>query len=349
MYHIAKRCLLAICLLLPAAAWSQARPFVFFGHTLQPGQTQSLEIPVVAGKDSTVIPVTIIHGAKAGPVLAITAGIHGYEYPPIMAAQQLPKLLPPADLSGTLILVQVANVPAFLKRSIYYNPVDGKNLNRSFPGDPEGTLTDRMAWVLSNEIIGRSNYFADVHAGDGNEDLHPYVGYYNYYNRDTLTEQSRQMAYSLGFDYIIPIPWNPVPGAPSMYGTREAMLRNIPTVAIECGRLGIVTPEDVPKINNALTSLMRHLRMLPGKPLQTKKPLIVKERSYINSDYTGIFYSTFSSNDKIRKGMKLGYYTDLFGRHLGDVLAPMDGRIIYKIGTPPVNKGETLFCIGQVE
>lgn len=306
-------------------------------------------IPVVAGKDSTGIPVTVIHGAKPGPVLAITAGIHGYEYSPIMAAQQLPNLLPEADLSGTIILVQVANVPAFLGRSIYYNLVDGKNLNRSFPGNPEGTLTERMAWTLAQEVIGRCNYFADVHAGDGNEDLHPYVGYYEYHNHDSLTAQSRHMAYALGFEYIIPIPWNPAPGAPSMYGTREAMLHNIPTVAIECGRLGIVAPGDVPKINRALISLMRQLQMLPGKPIKQKKPVIIKERSYINSDYTGIFYSSFGNNDRIKKGEKLGYYTDLFGRHLGDVTAPMDGRIIYKIGTPPVNKGETLFCIGQVE
>jgi predicted deacylase len=349
MYRMNRSWLLVVLLLIPIATLAQVTPFSFAGHTIQPGQQQSLEIPVVAGKDSTVIPVTVIHGAKAGPVLTITAGIHGYEYPPIMAAQQLPGLLHPADISGTVILVQVANVPAFLGRSIYYNPIDGKNLNRSFPGSPDGTLTDRMAWTLAEQVISRCNYFVDVHAGDGNEDLHPYVGYYNYHGHDTLSEQSRQMAYALGFDYIIPIPWSPVPGAPSMYGTREAMLRNIPTVAIECGRLGIVEPENIRQINNALTSLMRHLHMLPGKPLQSRKPVIVKERSYINSEYTGIFYSTLKSNDRVRKGMKLGYYTDLFGRHLGDVTSPMDGRVIYKIGTPPVNKGETLFCIGQVE
>lgn len=349
MYQIKRSWLLIISLLIPIATWSQVTPFSFAGYSIQPGQRQSLQIPVAAGNDSTIIPVTVIHGVKAGPVLAITAGVHGYEYPPIMALQQLPGLLQAADISGTVILVHVANVPAFLGRSIYYNPVDGKNLNRSFPGSPDGSLTDRMAWTLVQQVISRCNYFVDVHAGDGNEDLHPYVGYYNYHDHDTLTGHSRKMAYALGFGYIIPIPWNPAPGAPSMYGTREAMLRDIPTIAIECGRLGIVVPEDVQKINTALTSLMRHLHMLPGKPLQSRKPVIVKERSYINSEYTGIFYSTLKSNDRVRKGMKLGHYTDLFGRHLGDVMSPIDGRIIYKIGTPPVNKGETLFCIGQVE
>jgi len=331
----------------PLAAFAQTRPFSFAGQTIPPGQQRQLEIPVAGETDSTVIPVTIIHGAKAGPVLGITAGVHGYEYPPIMAAQQLPGQLQAADMSGTVILVQVANVPAFLGRSIYTNPVDGKNLNRSFPGDPGGTLTDRMAWTLANEIMQRCDYYVDVHAGDGNEDLHDYAGYYDYQGHAALTEKSREMAWSLGFDYIIPIAWNPEPGAPTLYGTREAMSRNIPTVAIECGRLGMVRPGEVEKINRALRSLMQHLQMLPGQPLQPENPFIIRERSYVSSEHTGIFYSSFHSNDYVKKGMKLGYCTDLFGRRLGDVIAPVDGIILYKVGTPPVNKGETLFCIAH--
>ena len=156
------------------------------------------------------------------------------------------------------------------------------------------------------------------------------------------------MAYATGIDYIVPIAYDPKPNEPSVYGTREATQRNIPTVAIECGKLGIVEAEEVQQICGSLIRLMRHLHVLPGKALSTADPFIIQSRSFINSEHTGIFYSTFKSNQYVKKGMRLGYYTDLFGSYLADVVSPMDGVILYKIGTPPVNKGETLFCIGQV-
>ncbi len=69
------------------------------------------------------------------------AGVHGYEYPPILALYRLKEMIDPQSLSGTLILVHIAHLPAFQKRIIYYNPDDWKNLNRVFPGDPQGTIT----------------------------------------------------------------------------------------------------------------------------------------------------------------------------------------------------------------
>ena len=83
--------------------------------------------------------------------------------------------LDPAALSGTIILVHIANMPAFLGRTIYYSPVDGKNLNRMFPGDPGGTISQRIAHTLTTEVIDQADYLVDLHAGDGNEALRPYV------------------------------------------------------------------------------------------------------------------------------------------------------------------------------
>ena len=89
--------------------------------TANPGEKKSGFIRVPAGTDGpeVQIPVTIVNGAKAGPVLALTAGVHGYEYPPVLALQRLRKQLDPSQLSGAVIMVHVANVPSFLKRTIY--------------------------------------------------------------------------------------------------------------------------------------------------------------------------------------------------------------------------------------
>ena len=89
-----------------------------------------------AADAGTQIPVTTIEGAQPGPTLALIAGNHGYEYPPILALQQLRTEIDAAALSGTVILVHVANMPSFLGRTVYFSPVDGKNLNRVYPGRP---------------------------------------------------------------------------------------------------------------------------------------------------------------------------------------------------------------------
>jgi hypothetical protein len=105
------------------------KPFLFNGQAIAPGHKLSVLLPVRDGHDSTVIPVTVFHGRRPGPVLGIIAGVHGYEYPPIIAAQQFAQTLDPAQLSGTVLLVHLANVPSFLGRRIQVNPQDIKNLN----------------------------------------------------------------------------------------------------------------------------------------------------------------------------------------------------------------------------
>ena len=122
--------------------YASADDFTVGEITVPRGERASGFITVPKGTDDgTTIPVTIVHGASDGPVLALIAGIHGYEYPPITALQAMRAQLDPAAVSGTVILVHIANMPAFLGRTIYYSPGDGKNLNRMFPGDPDGTIS----------------------------------------------------------------------------------------------------------------------------------------------------------------------------------------------------------------
>src|SRR5690349_13939757 len=141
---------------------------------MQSIDSRVIEIP--AGSDAgTQIPVTTIRGAKAGPVLALIAGNHGYEYPPILALQELLPAIDPAKLAGTVIMVHVANMPSFLGRTVYFSPVDGKNLSRVYPGRSDGTISERIAHAITAEIIEKSDYILDLHCGDANESLRPYV------------------------------------------------------------------------------------------------------------------------------------------------------------------------------
>ncbi|MFD3003479.1 succinylglutamate desuccinylase/aspartoacylase family protein [Pontibacter toksunensis] len=339
---------LLIALLTHGAASAQVRPFSFAGEQIRPGTSRAFLLPVSSGQDSTVIPVTVFHGSKSGPVLGITAGMHGLEYAPIIAAQQLPRHLDPAKMKGTVLLVHMANVPAFLHRTLMINPVDGKNLNRVFPGKPNGTMTECIAHILSNEVIARSDYFVDVHAGDANNDLRPYSGYYNYYDMPEVSEKARKMAVALGFDFIVQFGNEQTLKEEAVYCSREATKRNIPAVDIECGRMGIVEEKPVLQIHDALLSLMRHLHILEGKPASVKNPVMIARRTSVESGHEGFFYSDISSGDYVKKGMMLGYITDLFGNHVADVTCPTDGVILYKTFNPPIKKGDGLFSIGHI-
>ncbi|MBL3657217.1 succinylglutamate desuccinylase/aspartoacylase family protein [Fulvivirga sediminis] len=328
---------------------AQVKSFDFAGEAVSPGSKKSFMLPIISGQDSTFIPVTVFHGADKGPVLTITAGVHGYEYPPIMAGQRLIKQLDPKQMSGTVLIVQVANVAGFLGRSININPLDGKNLNREFPGKKDGTLTEQLAWTIANQIIARSDYMIDVHAGDAYQDLRSYVGYYNYYKTPELSEKARQMAVNMGFDYVVQFGNTESIDAPSIYCSREAIKRGIPAVDIECGRMGLAEEKYIQKIVSGLLSLTRHLGIMPGAPDKVENPVMIAQRTSIDAPETGIFYTEVSAGDYVKKGMKLGYLTDLFGEHITDIICPVDGFILYNTTTPPTYKDDELFSIGHIK
>lgn len=336
-------CLLSTLSLLAAPV----KPFFFNNQAVAPGHKLEVLLPVTDGRDSTVIPVTVFHGRRPGPVLGIVAGVHGYEYPPIIAAQQFAQTLDPAQLSGTVLLVHLANVPSFLGRRIQVNPQDGKNLNRVFPGRADGTITERLAWRLSNDIIGRCTHVVDVHAGDANEDLRPYTGYYEYADVPALSGQGRQMAAALGFPYVVQFGNAPSLQEASVYCSREAIKRGIPAVDIECGRLGQVEADNVLLIKQALHNLLVHLQLVPGQ-LPAPTTSFIAHRTTVSSPHTGVFYPLVKAGEFIAQGRRLGYVTNLFGHPLADILAPVEGVVLTMSATPPISKGESLFSIGHL-
>ncbi|MEW7281287.1 M14 family metallopeptidase [Aquimarina sp. 2201CG1-2-11] len=334
----------------PFALGIAQKSFVFQNELVKPGTKSHFKVPVTDDKNSTFIPITIFHGIKSGQVLGITAGIHGYEYPPILAAQQLNQKIDPKLLSGTIILVQVANVPAFLNRSPFLNPLDDKNLNRSFPGNAKGSITQQMAHVITKEVITKSDFFIDIHAGDAPEDLLPYNAWYQSKAFPEVSKKGREMALAMGFDYSIIFDISEERlKKPSLYCSQEAFHRGIPSVDIECGRLGIPDQIETDRIVNGVFSLLAHLRILnSNKERSSATPTIIAKRFTVKSKSTGLFYSEKKSGDFIKKGELVGYITDFFGNKIEKIKAPQGGMILYMIGTPPINKNETIMNVGIV-
>src|SRR5688500_7975585 len=161
---------LAVALLTPhtgVTAWAQTKfgdRAVFTVGTVKAarGQTATGSIEVPAGSDAAMlIPVAVAHGATAGPVLALLAGAHGTEYASIIALEKLITAIDARQLSGTVIIVPLLNLPSFVKIVTHLNPTDGKNMNRMYPGRPDGTQTDRASHLITTQVVEQSDHVID--------------------------------------------------------------------------------------------------------------------------------------------------------------------------------------------
>jgi predicted deacylase len=331
-------------------ALAQTRALLNVGPlSVQPGAKASGTIQIPAGKDeATTIPISVIHGGSPGPTLALIAGNHGYEYTPIIALQRLLPRLDPKQLSGSLILVHVANMPSFLKRTIYYSPVDGKNLNRAYPGKPDGSVSERIAYQITREVIERADYVLDIHCGDGNESLRPYSYWDIKAGSKDVVEKSKQLALAFGFDRIVMDTERPTDPAQSVYCSTTATTRGKPAITIESGGLGATDNESIERIERGVTSVMRHLKMLEGQPQPVVHPMFIDRSAVLRSDETGIFYPLVEKGHTVVKDTLMGYVTDFFGKRIYELRAPFAGEVLYILGTPPVSKGEPLAMVGHV-
>ncbi|MBU14541.1 MAG: succinylglutamate desuccinylase [Gammaproteobacteria bacterium] len=332
---------------------SKVNSFELAQIIVQPGEQLSGKIPISAGSDGvgSFIPMTITHGVNAGPVLTLIAGIHGSEYAPIMAMQRLPELVDANALSGTLIVVHVANMPAFRGRSIYVGPGDLKNLNRSFPGDADGTITGRIAHTLTQQIMVRSDYLIDVHAGDGNEKLRPsYSAYYAEAGGEAVVQESKRIAVAFGLGTIVQFAGSYDSVEDAIYTSAQAVTLGIPAIDVESGELGRTDGAYVDPIITGALNVMRELNMIAGEPDLPPNPLFIRDRARVYSAHDGIWHADelVQSGDYVSAGTRLGVITDYFGTEMETITAPASGILLILFGTPPVNKGDNIVVIGRV-
>jgi predicted deacylase len=140
--------------------------------------TGFLRVPAAADP-ATDIPVIVVNGAKRGPVLALVAGSHGTEYASILALQKLAQAAEPSEIAGALIIVPMVNLVSFAQKVPHVNPVDGKNMNRFFPGIRDGSQTERASWAIAKQVVERCDYLIDLHGGDLDENLRRYAYWAN--------------------------------------------------------------------------------------------------------------------------------------------------------------------------
>lgn len=286
-------------------------------------------------------PFFSIAGARPGPKFLVTAGIHAAEYPAIVSAILLGRKLDPAEVSGTIVIIPLLNRPGFYERSVYVNPEDNDNLNRVFPGSPDGPWSERFAHYFLNEIIARFDYAIDLHGGDMVEDIVPFVIY-----RGQADPEVERMLTAYGMDWVV---------KGSISGERPGMLasaantRGVRAFVAESGRCGLLEEDATARHVNGLENVLRELGILSGQPLRLPPPRVMSRFEWLRTQEEGIFLSTVKVNEWVREGQSLGQMVDLLGNPLSDVKSTVDGLILFIVTSPAIKKGGLLMGIGVPE
>lgn len=312
--------------------------------------TENLRIEFTdAAGNETFLPISIIKGKEKGPVFTMVAGVHGYEYPPIIAVQELLQEIKTEKLKGTLIVIPIASTNSFFTRTPFKNANDGVNLNGAFPGKAEGTVTQRIAHLITTEIIPKTDVFLDIHGGDASEDLLPFICYYNNEQKPEQTQLAKELSEVSGFEYIVSYAYTLKDGDPAKYVFKQAVQDGKTGVSIEAGKLGNVQPEAVQLIKIGVYNMLDKMGMYTNSTEIKLARRYLNNQAYIRSPESGVFYSDLGAGDKVENDQLVGMVKDLFGKVLAEIKAPKAGIILYKTSTPPISKGETLMCISYKE
>jgi len=336
----------ALLVLAAAATLVAQDPFRVGTASAARGAVGRGAIEVPAGADAALsIPVAVVNGARPGPVLAVVSGAHGTEYASIIAVERLIQQLDPRAVRGTVILVPLVNVPSFEQKIAHVNPIDGKSMNRFYPGKADGTQTERASLAITKEVVEKSDHLIDLHGGDIDESLRPY-SYWTKTGNEKQDAISREMVLAFGLDTIIISADRPKDPAASRYLENTASTRGKPSITAEAGHAGTVEPEDVQALVDGCLSVMRYLKMLEGAPAVVESPVWIERVATIASEATGIFYPLVKRGTYVQKGAKVGYVTDYLGKPLLEARAPESGVVLFIRAVPSMTKGETIANVG---
>ncbi|BBP46459.1 deacylase [Thiosulfatimonas sediminis] len=308
------------------------------GVSIAPGErkTVSLEVGRLYTHSKLNMPVQVVHGKRAGPILFVSAAIHGDELNGVEIIRRLLKIKTIERIRGTLIVVPIVNLFGLINQSRYLP--DRRDLNRSFPGSPEGSLAGRMAHLFLTEIIDRCTHGIDLHTGAINRTNLPQIRA-NLKDPETLA-----MAQAFGSPIIMD-------SALRKGSLRAAAVkRKIPVLLYEAGEALRFDEASIRAGVNGILHVMRHLQMLPeGRRVAARpKPIIAKNSHWVRAPQGGIFRSLVKDGARVQKDKTLlGVVSDPFGEDEFHVFAPCSGIVIGQMVMPLVNEGEALFHIAH--
>jgi predicted deacylase len=288
-------------------------------------------------------PYSVVRGAADGPHLSLISGVHPAEYPAIEATIRTVRGLDPGALRGTVVALPVIDVPAFLPRTPFVCPIDNKNPNRCFPGDPNGTFTDALTDAIFRAVIAPADALLDLHGGDMVEDLIPF-SIYSTVGTDAVNQASADLGRAFGLPYLVAS--SPRPGGIGGTTVQAAAAAGVPGIIAEAGGRGLLTEPETQLLVDGVGNVLRHLGMLAGAPPDVAPPVEVERFTWLNAPAEGMWYPTVAVGDQVSEGQVVGHVASLFGDHLGDIVAPHAGAVLFITSSPAMRHDGLVLAIG---
>ncbi len=316
------------------------KPLTINDVTIHPGMRTTIDLP--AGRLYThapmSIPVHVISGKKAGPILFLSAAIHGDEINGVEIIRRLLKLPALKRLKGTVIAVPMVNVHGLINHSRYLP--DRRDLNRSFPGSERGPLASRLANLFMKEIVEQSTHGIDLHTGAIHRTNLPQI-------RANLDDKETETL-ARAFDVPVIISSNLRDGS-----LREAAAEyGIPMLLYEAGEALRFDEVSIRAGVKGIINVMRTLEMLPTSRSKSRKqtePVVARSSSWIRSPESGILRAMVPLGARVKKNTLLGVVADPFGETEENVTTPFSGIVIGRTNLPLVNEGDALYHIARFE
>jgi len=307
------------------------------GVTIEPGTRRSIDLEVgrLYTHSPTTMPVQVVCGKKAGPVLFVCAAIHGDELNGVEIIRRLLRIKNLKRIRGTLIAVPIVNLHGFIDKSRYLP--DRRDLNRSFPGSESGSLASRIANLFMSEIVSQATHGIDLHTGAIHRGNLPQI------RANLDDEATAELARAFGTPVVLNAAIRP--------GTlRAAATGRVPVLVYEAGEALRLDELAIRGGVNGIVRVMRKLDMLPQSRRSTKspEPVIARSSSWVRAPQSGILRTFARQGERVKRDETLlGMVSDPYGEHEHEIRSPFNGIVIGKLNLPLVNEGDAVYHVAR--
>ena len=309
------------------------------GTAIKPGERKQVYLDTAKLYDFTdmSIPIEVVRGKEDGPVLFVSAAVHGDEINGVEIIRRLLTKKAIKNIKGTLITIPIVNVFGFNTKSRYLP--DRRDLNRNFPGSEKGSLTAQLAYTFMTEIVEKCTHGIDLHCAAVNRVNLPQI-------RACLDDKNtKAMAHAFNVPVVL--------HSALRDGSLRAAARDlkIPMLLFEGGEALRFNEKTIKSGLNGVLSVMREIGML--KPLKNKSVphdvFTARSSHWVRAPHSGILSVKVNLGERVKKGKVLGIISDPFGQEKHEIIARRTGIVIGMATLPLLNRGEAAFHVATFE
>ena len=312
-----------------------SKPFVLLGKEIPKGSSVLLDLEVAKLHTRTTVkvPVIVNRAKKSGPVVLLLAGLHGDEVNGVAIIREIIAQKINKPNKGTIICIPVFNIFGYLIQTREFP--DGRDLNRVFPGSPNGSLASQFAYQFIENIAPFADYVIDFHTGGGDKENMAQIRCHENEAETMKLAEIFNPPYIIHSDYI----------AKSLRETLNKMNKTV--LLFEGGKSKNFDPKIISQGVRGTKNILTHLGLIEGTIEKTVEPIHIKKTKWLRAPYSGMFKLNVKNGTFVKKKEVLAVILDPFGDFKKKVYAPFDGHIFCINKTPIVNKGDALFHISN--